>query len=210
MMKKIPNIESIRSYFDQRVQTHGTSAQGSDWNSVESQYLRFDQLVKVIEPDKPFSILDYGSGSGAFVDYLNEHGFHFDYYGYDILESAISLAQNKFKAFENCHFTNDERSLIPCDYVIASGIFNYRGDQSYEDWTDYVLETLSRMHDLSVKGFSSNFLTKYSDEEKMRPDLYYADPLFLFDYCKKHYSKNVALLHDYKLYDFTIIIRKAQ
>ncbi|MBM3138043.1 MAG: class I SAM-dependent methyltransferase, partial [Chloroflexi bacterium] len=30
----------------------------------------------------------------------------------------------------------------------------------------------------------------------------------LFDYCKVNFSKNVALLHDYKLYDFTIIVRK--
>ncbi len=208
MMKNIPNIESIKTYFDQRVQTHGTSAQGSDWNSIESQYLRFDQLVKVIESDRPFSILDYGSGSGALVDFLQKRDFSFEYYGYDILESAIELAQNKYKAFENCRFTNAESSLPACDFVIASGIFNYRGDQSFETWTNYVVETLSRMDDLSKKGFSSNFLTKYSDAEKMRKDLYYADPLFLFDFCKNHYSKNIALLHDYNLYDFTIIIRK--
>ena len=42
----------------------------------------------------------------------------------------------------------------------------------------------------------------------MRPYLYYADPLFLFDYCKKKYSKSVALLHDYGLYEFTILVRK--
>jgi len=42
----------------------------------------------------------------------------------------------------------------------------------------------------------------------MRPDLYYADPLFLFDFCKQNFSKNVALLHDYRLYDFTLIVRK--
>jgi hypothetical protein len=42
----------------------------------------------------------------------------------------------------------------------------------------------------------------------MRDDLYYADPLFLFDYCKRNFAKNVALLHDYRIYDFTIIVRK--
>lgn len=30
----------------------------------------------------------------------------------------------------------------------------------------------------------------------------------LFDLCKRRYSKNVALLHDYGLYEFTILIRK--
>ena len=67
---------------------------------------------------------------------------------------------------------------------------------------------LNEFHRLSLRGFASNFLTKYSDAGKMRFDLYYADPLFLFDYCKRNFSKNVALLHDYHLYDFTLLIRK--
>ena len=42
----------------------------------------------------------------------------------------------------------------------------------------------------------------------MRADLYYADPCFLFDYCKRNFAKDVAILHDYSLYDFTLIVRK--
>jgi len=57
---------------------------------------------------------------------------------------------------------------------------------------------------VSRKGFASNFLTKYSDLEKVRPHLYYADPLFLFDYCKRNFSRNVALLNDYDLYDLGV------
>ena len=55
-------------------------------------------------------------------------------------------------------------------------------------------------------------LTRYSDEEyiEKRPELYYGDPCFFFDYCKKHFSRNVALLHDYEIYDFTILVRKGQ
>jgi hypothetical protein len=43
----------------------------------------------------------------------------------------------------------------------------------------------------------------------MQDYLYYADPRVLFDHCKTRYSKNVALLHDYGLYEFTILVRKA-
>ncbi len=67
---------------------------------------------------------------------------------------------------------------------------------------------LEKFNSLCRKGFSCNFLTKYSDANRMRSDLYYADPCFLFDYCKRHFSKNIALLHDYQLYDFTLIVRK--
>jgi hypothetical protein len=31
----------------------------------------------------------------------------------------------------------------------------------------------------------------------------------LFDLCKRRYSRNVALLHDYEIYEFTILVRKA-
>ena len=64
------------------------------------------------------------------------------------------------------------------------------------------------MNSKSKHAFSFNLLTKYSDKEFMQDYLYYADPLFYFDYCKRNYSKNVALLHDYYQYDFTILVRK--
>ena len=105
-------------------------------------------------------------------------------------------------------FFTDKSQLPICDYTVASGIFNFRGEQSFEAWTEYVLDVLTEFNQLSLRGLSSNFLTKYSDADKMRPDLYYADPLFLFDYCKSNFSKNVALLHDYRLYDFTLLVRK--
>ena len=135
-------------------------------------------------------------------------GFDVEYYGYDILESAIETARRAHQDQTRRTFFTDQSQAPVCDYTVASGIFNFRGEQSFEDWTEYVLGVLTEFNQLSLRGFSSNFLTKYSDADKMRPDLYYADPLFLFDYCKRNFSKNIALLHDYRLYDFTLIIRK--
>jgi SAM-dependent methyltransferase len=206
-MPKIPNLDHVKSYFDKRIQEHGASPRGSDWNSETSQNIRFDQLLKVIETPS-FSLLDYGCGYGALADYLELKGFEADYYGYDILESAIETARKAHLDKARRLFFTDKSQLPVCDYTVASGIFNFRGEQSFEEWTDYVLGVLAEFDQLSQHGFASNFLTKYSDAEKMRPDLYYADPLFLFDFCKQNFSKNVALLHDYRLYDFTLIIRK--
>ena len=69
-------------------------------------------------------------------------------------------------------------------------------------------QTLAAINSLSGKGFAFNVLTKYSDPEFMRTDLYYADPLFLFDYCKAKFSTFVSLIHDYPLFEFTILVRK--
>ncbi len=206
-MSKVPNLNHVKSYFDKRIQEHGASPRGSDWNSAVSQNTRFDQLLKVIETQS-FSILDYGCGYGALADYLATKGFDVDYYGYDILESAIETARKVHMNKPRRVFFTEKSQLPICNYTIASGIFNFRGEQSFDDWTAYVLSVLNDFNQLSLYGFSSNFLTKYSDADKMRSDLYYADPLFLFDYCKHNFSKNVALLHDYRLYDFTLIVRK--
>ncbi len=206
-MSKIPNLDHVKSYFDKRIQEHGASPRGSDWNSETSQNIRFDQLLKVVEVQS-FSLLDYGCGYGALADYLATKGFEADYYGYDILESAIETARQVHANKPRRAFFTDKSQLPTCDYTVASGIFNFRGEQSFEDWTAYVLGVLHEFNQFSQRGFSSNFLTTYSDADKMRPDLYYADPMFLFDYCKRNFSKNVALLHDYRLYDFTLIVRK--
>jgi SAM-dependent methyltransferase len=206
-MSRIPNLDHVKSYFDKRIQEHGASPRGSDWNSEASQNVRFDQLLKVVE-SQSFSLLDYGCGYGALADYLLTKGFDVDYYGYDILESAIETAQQVHATQPHRTFFHEKSQLPVCDYTVASGIFNFRGEQSFEDWTEYVLGVFHEFNRLSRHGFASNFLTKYSDADKMRSDLYYADPLFLFDYCKRNFSKNVALLHDYRLYDFTLIIRR--
>ena len=206
-MSKVPNLDHVKSYFDKRIQEHGASPRGSDWNSETSQNIRFDQLLKVVETQS-FSLLDYGCGYGALTDYLDAKGFDVDYYGYDILESAIETARKVHMNKTGRKFFTDKLQLPICDYTVASGIFNFRGEQSFENWTEYVLSVLSGFNQLGLHGFASNFLTKYSDAHKMRPDLYYADPMFLFDYCKRNFSKNVALLHDYRLYDFTLIVRK--
>ena len=94
------------------------------------------------------------------------------------------------------------------DYGVASGIFNVRLDRSDTEWRAYLESTLDILNRTSRFGFSFNCLTSYSDTEKMRAHLYYPDPCALFDFCKRRYSRNVALLHDYGLYEFTILVRK--
>jgi len=94
------------------------------------------------------------------------------------------------------------------DYGVASGIFNVRLDRQDDEWQSYLEATLDSLDRTSRFGFAFNCLTSYSDADKMRDYLYYANPCVLFDLCKRRYSRNVALLHDYGLYEFTILVRK--
>jgi SAM-dependent methyltransferase len=201
-------LNQLNEFYTEKLDTFGATPKGVDYNGPESQEIRFDQLLKICDIASPFSLLDYGCSYGALADYLAKKGFQADYYGYDIVKKAIELAREIHAGKPGRTFFFEKEALPVCDYVVASGIFNFRGDTSFEAWTDFVTSELAQFNRLSCKGFSSNFLTKYSDADRMRANLYYADPGFLFDYCKRNFSKNVALLHDYTLYDFTILVRK--
>lgn len=207
-MTNMPDLEIVKNYFEKSVDAHGATPQGVDWNSEFSQEIRFEQLLKICDPTNPFSIVDYGCGYGALADYLTKKGFKANYFGFDIVDKMLITAREHHAGKSNRTFTEDRNLLPVCDYVVASGIFNYRANISFEDWTTHIISIFHQFNELSQKGFSSNFLTKYSDTDHMRSDLYYADPCYLFDYCKRNFSKNVALLHDYTIYDFTILVRK--
>ena len=202
------SLAAVKKYYSRKVASYGPTPIGVDWNSAESQLLRFEQILKVCDTSRPFSINDYGAGYGALVDHIVARGDEFTYCGFDISEQMIATAQAYHKQQPNCLFVTDESMLTAADYAVASGVLNVKLQTPIEEWENHVLRTLQRMHELSTKGFAFNVLTSYSDRDHMRPDLYYADPCFLFDYCKKRFSQDVALLHDYGLYEFTMLVRK--
>ena len=94
------------------------------------------------------------------------------------------------------------------DYGVASGIFNVRLKRSNLEWQAYVIDELRELDRLSTHGFAFNALSTYSDPSFRKDTLYYADPGFWFDFCKINFSRFVTLVHDYPLFEFTLVVRK--
>lgn len=204
-------LESVDSYYTAKIQQHGLCAQGVDWNSEESQMIRFSKLSNIISSDEAFSINDLGCGYGSFVGFLDGHDFDYDYKGYDISAEMVSTAKKHWAGKRSGKVSFFEgHEMSEADYTIASGIFNVKGNVSNDKWLSYVLDTLSEMHEKSTKGFSFNMLTKYSDPPYMQSSLWYANPAFIFDYCMQQFSRSVSLIHDYELYEFTVLVRKGR
>jgi SAM-dependent methyltransferase len=201
-------LDAVGRYYSDKLAQHGPTAKGVDWNDAASQDLRFEQLLRVCDADEPFTLVDYGCGYGALPMFLTERGYRFGYTGYDISDHMVDEARRLLAGAEHCRFVTSDGDLDQADYAIASGIFNVRLEAGYEAWETHVLATIRRLDELSRRGFSFNMLTSYSDPERMRGDLYYADPSTVFDYCKRHVSRWVALLHDYGLWEFTMLVRK--
>tara|TARA_B110000971_G_C20004388_1_gene498376 strand:- start:1139 stop:1759 length:621 start_codon:yes stop_codon:yes gene_type:complete len=204
-MKK-KNLSEINKYYSEKIIEHGASSHGVDWNGQESHFLRFEQLCKVLQKDDKFSVLDYGCGFGSLIEFLDKHNYQYKYFGFDISLEMIKKAKSIYSS-EKIQFSSVLNNSY-FDYTIANGVFNVKLDSSQNEWTNYIENTLEEINHFSKKGFSFNILTSYSDNEYRKDYLYYADPLYFFDFCKKKFSKNVALLHDYDLYEFTIIVRK--
>jgi len=202
-------LSQIDAFFTAKVREHGPGHLGMDWKSQESQYLRFEQLVRLFDGEDDFSIIDYGCGAGALLDYLGGRKPKVRYTGFDISEAMISEAKRLHPIAPNCSFTTQANELIAADYTVASGIFNMKQQTPDDQWRMLMEHTVDEMNRLSSQGFAFNVLTLYSDVEKRRPDLYYADPLYWFDLCKRRYSSRVALLHDYPAWEFTILVRKS-
>jgi SAM-dependent methyltransferase len=201
-------LSEVASYYSNRLAEHGETPLGVDWNGQESQLLRFEQLCRIFEAgEAPPSVTDLGCGYGALLDYLHSRHTIDSYLGVDVSEEMVFAAVNRNVKVPNARFTVGAEPDSISDYVLASGIFNVRLGRSDDEWFQYLSETLDILSEKSRKGFAFNCLTSYSDEEKKRDYLYYPDPCRVFDFCKRKYSKQVALLHDYGLYEFTILVR---
>lgn len=201
-------LSAVAGYYSEKLAAHGQSPRGVDWNGEESQVLRFRQLCKIIDSSNQFSLNDLGCGYGALYDFLVHEYGSFDYSGIDVSQSMIKAAERRYQDTAQARFVVSGEPDQIADYGVASGIFNVRVGRSDAEWRDYLEATLDVLDRTSRAGFAFNCLTSYSDADKMRDYLYYANPCTLFDLCKRRYSRNVALLHDYGLYEFTILVRK--
>jgi SAM-dependent methyltransferase len=197
----------VAQYYTEKLHAHGETPQGVDWNGSEGQFIRFAQLAQVITAPA-YTINDIGCGYGALYEFLAPNPALQQYVGIDISVEMIDAGQRRYTHNDRVTFVHGASPVTPATYSVASGIFNVRLDRSDTEWWQYLTGVLDVMDQYSTHGFAFNCLTSYSDAEKMRDYLYYTDPCRLFDYCKRRYSRNVVLLHDYSLYEFTMIVRK--
>lgn len=208
--KKTELLDEVANYYAEKLAEHGETPRGVDWNSEESQTIRFEQLCKIIDPGKSiFSLNDLGCGYGALLDYMRDRKLACSYLGVDVSREMISAAAQRHSTAHQARFITSAEPDQMADYSVASGIFNVRLERTDAEWFDYLQATIDMLNRTSSIGFAFNCLTSYSDEDKKRDYLYYADPCQLFDLCKRRYSRQVALLHDYELYEFTILVRKS-
>lgn len=201
-------LKQTADYYAGKLAAHGATALGVDWNSQQSQTQRHHQFLRLLGPERSASILDLGCGYGDFLRFLRAEGYVGRYIGCDVAKEMIDAARILHGETPDRAWRVGAGSEEGADYAIASGIFNVRGAVSTEEWIEYVHQTIDVLAQLGSRGFGFNVLTRSGDPTLRRPDLYYADPAEMMTHCLGKYGRSVAVLQDYGLWEFTLLVRR--
>ncbi|MBU0672200.1 MAG: class I SAM-dependent methyltransferase [Candidatus Margulisbacteria bacterium] len=206
-------------YFEGLLAKHGESFLALDWNSPESQKLRykiFKDLFVWGKKSTGISILDVGCGFGDLYGYFKAEkllGRHkIRYTGYDVSAKLLEVAKKKYPdgRFELKDIL-EERHLPKFDYVFCSGVFNIRTGAT-ANHLEFVKEMLLRLYDLANYGIGVNFLSEGAIPISVPEDLnsgryFYFKPEEIMSFCR-FISNRFIIRHDYHPGDFTVYLFK--
>lgn len=189
--------------YNKRFEQHGRDIKTVGWGSEQSQRLRFEVLFRGLNP-KGKTILDVGCGLGDLIPFLeSQTDGDFNYIGIDIAEKLVDDARLIYGQAGRVFHAGDIFSITipPIDIAVLSGALSFK----LPSINEYAFATMKRMFELSREAACLNFLTKYVDFELEKNQHY--QPESIFSNAKK-ISKQVNLLHDYPLYEFTVQLIK--
>ncbi|WBL76496.1 class I SAM-dependent methyltransferase [Bradyrhizobium xenonodulans] len=199
-------LKQVTSYYASKLVAFGATSGGVDWNGTVSHELRHRQFLRLLDGNRGASILDLGCGYGDFCRFLRAEGYHGLFTGYDVVPGMIAEA-SRLHGEAGCRWRVGDNPSEPADFAVASGIFNVRGGVAPSMWTEYVHRTIDVLAGASTLGFAFNILSLSSDPNRRAAHLHYADAAEMLSHCLRRYGRSVALLQDYGLFEFTVIVR---
>jgi SAM-dependent methyltransferase len=202
-------VTGVVAYYASKLALHGATPQGVDWNGQASQNVRHRQFLRLVAEAPEASILDLGCGYGDFLRFLRGEGYRGPYLGYDAAPDMIAEASRLHGQGPDHQWRVGASPVEVFDFAIGSGIFNVKGHVPIRAWGRYVRDTMDILARAGRRGFAFNVLSLSSDRERRSDSLYYVDPAEMLSYCLARYGRSVALLQDYGLYEFTVIVRHA-
>jgi SAM-dependent methyltransferase len=202
-------LSKVAAYYASKLEAYGSTPQGVDWNGADSHEQRHRQFLRLLDGSANASVIDLGCGFGDFLRFLRAAGHRGRFIGYDIAPSMIEKARELHGESDDRQWRIGAEPAEVADFAIASGIFNVKGDVPNELWIQYVHRTIDILSHAGRGGFAFNILSMSSDPDRRRPGLYYADAVDMLAHCLSRYGRSVALLQDYGLYEFTVVVRHA-
>ena len=152
----MPRIDNEK-FYKSSIKKYGLSAKGVQWNSLSSQKIRFEIILKMLPKDlHNYTLVDAGCGFGDFYNFLkSKNQLPLKYIGIDTLDTMVSIAQKKTsQKIIKADICKDK--LIEADYYICSGAMNI-----LDKFETHLF--IQNCYKHSKKGFIFNIL--YGDKE---------------------------------------------
>lgn len=185
--------DNIKKHYKTLFNQYGNAPESVQYSDKKTQYKRFEILSEI---DRNLaSVIDVGCGLAHLYDYLASTGYKGKYLGLDFVEEFIEANQQKYGQEDKLSFKtfdiNKDNIDEGYDYIMLSGVFNNKSDNNEE----FMYGTIKKMYDACQKGVAFNAMSTYVDFQA--DNLYYSNPLDVFDFCKKNLTRKVTLRHDY-------------
>ena len=202
--------QELKAHYKKLFEEHGDDSAAVQYADQASHEKRFEVLSGVAENME--SVLDVGCGLAHLYKYLRGQGFEGRYCGIDFVPEMLAHCRETYAdgeriKFVECDISKDD---FPAgyDYVILSGVFNNK----IADNKSFMETVLRKMWAVAEKGIAFNAITTYVDFQV--DELYYADPLEVFHFCKTELGRKIILRNDYLVkansipFEYTVYVYK--
>jgi SAM-dependent methyltransferase len=188
-----------RAYWNARALAHADENVAVE-TSNRSQRERFLAFLEM-NPVEDCSILDVGSGTGSFVEFVRQSTRPVTYVGIDVSEEMVARSAAKYpgESFEVAELLTYEPPA-PFDYVACFGTFNI----DTEDAEARLPEILSRIFELSSIAGHISLLTDYYPGD-LAPHIRSWSPHRVYELAME-VTPYVVLRHDYLPQDFSVTL----
>ena len=188
----------------------GDTFRGVGWTKrKEYADLRYKIMLDGIKEDfdRPLTLLDFGCGAAHLYEFIQSRRIEgIDYSGLDVSPKFIELSRRKHPhlTFHQLDLLEPTASIPLYDFIVMNGVFNYRGDMSFDDMRRYFQELLSRVWSFARHGLAFNVMSKYLDWE--RDDLFHLGFDDIAGFLDTRISRHFTIRHDYGLFEYTVYV----
>ncbi|MEO6317029.1 MAG: class I SAM-dependent methyltransferase [Chitinophagaceae bacterium] len=191
---------TIRSFHHNAIAKYGPGTiDALGWISADSQSARFEALCRMAN-FYGHNILDIGCGHGDLRSYIGNTCAVFNYTGIEQIPEILEIAVQRHAHLPDTGFIEgdfSEAELPAADYILASGVFNYRSSDPL-----YVYNMIERLFYHCRLGFAFNLLSrlKYPDDA-----IAAYNPADITTFCRRLTNK-VQVIDGYWEDDFTVLM----
>ncbi len=201
------DYQLIHHYYEDKLRAYGPTAQGMDWKNTDTQYLRFENIIKYIDFSNVPSILDVGCGAAELNNMLKTRSLNCVYHGLDLVQNMVDAVNTRFG--EGTAFQGNllEMEMVgKYDYVVASGTFNAKLNNDEDDWRIFFFKNLEMMFKCCNRAIIFNCMSQFVEWRYER--LYYVNINDFSNYIVNNLSRKFVLDHSYPLFECTFVVYK--